>query len=55
MSDPVDPLDSIEKKQELRLFLFIVIFLFPLLSIALVGGFGFIIWISQLILGPPSY
>jgi periplasmic nitrate reductase NapE len=55
MSNSVDPLDSIEKKQELRLFLFIVIFLFPLLSIALVGGFGFIIWISQLILGPPSY
>ncbi len=55
MSQQQNSLDSVEKKQELRLFLFIVIFLFPLLSIALVGGFGFIIWISQLILGPPSY
>lgn len=47
--------NSLSKRQELRLFLFIVVFLFPLLSIVLVGGFGFFIWMAQLILGPPSY
>lgn len=43
------------KSQETRLFLFLLIFLFPLLSVALVGGYGFIVWISQLtFLGPPG-
>lgn len=43
------------KSQETRLFLFLLVFLFPLLSIALVGGYGLIVWISQLtFLGPPG-
>ena len=46
--------DQQTKQQERRLFLFIAIVLFPLLSVALVGGYGLIIWISQLIFGPPS-
>lgn len=40
-----------EKSSELKMFLFIVIFLFPMLSVAIVGGYGFIIWMSQLLLG----
>jgi nitrate reductase NapE len=43
-----------EQKHELNTFLFLTIFLAPILSIALVGGFGFIVWMSQLIFGPPS-
>ena len=43
-----------EKRQEWALFLFIVIFLFPLLSVALVGAYGFSIWIYQMFAGPPS-
>lgn len=42
-----------QKKKEWRLFIFIIVFLFPLLSIALVGGYGFIIWMYQLQMGPP--
>jgi periplasmic nitrate reductase NapE len=42
------------KRKEWRLFLFIILLLFPLLSIALVGGFGFSVWIYQLIMGPPG-
>lgn len=48
-----DPLPE-QKKKEWRLFVFIVVFLFPLLSIALVGGYGFAIWMYQLLMGPPS-
>ncbi|MFL0810291.1 MAG: periplasmic nitrate reductase, NapE protein [Agarilytica sp.] len=46
--------ESVSEKQERRLFLFIAVVLFPLLSIVLVGGFGLLIWISQLIFGPPT-
>lgn len=42
------------KKEETRAFLFITVFLFPILSIAIVGGLGFAIWFSQMIFGPPS-
>lgn len=42
------------KKDEFKAFLFITVFLFPLLSIAIVGGLGFAIWFSQMIFGPPG-
>lgn len=45
---------SPDKRHETRLFLFLIILLFPLLSIALVGGYGFVVWMLQLIMGPPG-
>lgn len=43
-----------EKKKERRLFIFIIVFLFPLLTIAIVSAMGFTIWFYQLIMGPPG-
>lgn len=43
-----------QKSHERNTFLFICIVMAPLLSIILVGGYGLIIWISQMIFGPPS-
>lgn len=48
------PDDRQAKGKETRLFLFLVVCLFPLLSIALVGGYGFFIWFMQMLLGPPG-
>lgn len=49
------PTDSEDRKRsERRMFLFLIVFLFPILAVAVVGGYGFIIWMSQLILGPPG-
>lgn len=45
---------SQRKGRELRLFIFLVVFLFPILAVVLVGGYGFIVWMTQLILGPPG-
>jgi nitrate reductase NapE len=42
------------RRGERRVFIFIAVFLFPLLSIILVGGYGFVIWMLQLIFGPPG-
>lgn len=42
------------KKNEKQAFLFLTLFLAPFLSIAIVGGYGFLIWISQIISGPPT-
>lgn len=46
--------DRVIKTEERNLFLFICVVLFPLLSIVLVGGMGFAIWIIQMIFGPPT-
>lgn len=43
-----------QKRREWRLFLFIVVFLFPILAVALVGAYGFTIWMYQLLAGPPA-
>jgi len=46
---------SVSKKSELKAFLFITVILFPFLSIALVGGYGFLIWMTQLLFGSSAY
>ncbi|MBZ9666656.1 MULTISPECIES: periplasmic nitrate reductase, NapE protein [Pseudomonas] len=52
MDTPPEGRDA--KGRETRLFIFLVVCLFPLLSVALVGGYGFIIWFMQMLLGPPG-
>jgi nitrate reductase NapE len=42
------------KKRELRVFLFVTVVLAPILATVIVGGYGFVIWIYQLIAGPPG-
>jgi len=42
------------KRGERRVFIFIAVFLFPILSVILVGGYGFAIWIAQIVFGPPG-
>ena len=47
------PDKAVEKSDErLAVFLLIVV-VAPALSIAIVGGYGFAIWISQIFFGPP--
>ncbi|MGJ8679485.1 periplasmic nitrate reductase, NapE protein [Paraglaciecola sp.] len=42
------------KKEEFKAFLLIAVFLFPILSVVIVGGLGFTIWISQMLFGLPG-
>ena len=42
------------KTIERRSFLFLVVFLAPIVSVIVIGGYGFVVWISQLIFGPPG-
>ncbi|PZQ11189.1 MAG: periplasmic nitrate reductase, NapE protein [Rhodanobacter denitrificans] len=46
--------DSGSKRRELQLFLFITVVLFPLLAVAAVAAYGFLVWMWQLINGPPG-
>ncbi len=39
---------------EIRAFLFLTVVLAPLVAVVVVGGYGFVIWIYQLLAGPPA-
>lgn len=52
MEDNLPPEE--QKKHEKYTFIFLAFFLAPILSVIIVGGYGFMVWISQLIFGPPS-
>jgi nitrate reductase NapE len=43
-----------ERQRDLLAFLFLTVVLAPVLAVAVVGGFGFAIWIFQIFLGPPG-
>lgn len=45
---------ELRKKREKRLVVAILVFLFPLLAIAIVGGYGLAVWMLQMIFGPPG-
>ena len=42
------------RREELRSFLFLTIVMAPMLAVMIVGGYGFLVWMTQLIGGPPA-
>jgi nitrate reductase NapE len=42
------------RSRALLMFLFLTVVLAPMLAVAAVGGYGFIVWILQMIYGPPG-
>ncbi|MBP2701761.1 trimethylamine N-oxide reductase system protein TorE [Photobacterium lucens] len=53
-SDEID--DKDKGRYEWRTFLFIVVLLFPILSVMFVSGYGFIVWALQVfVFGPPGH
>lgn len=53
MSSSSSP-DRDSRRRELRVFLFLTVVLFPVLSVLIVSGYGFLVWIFQMIYGPPG-
>jgi periplasmic nitrate reductase NapE len=48
------PPESITRKQELRSFLFLAVVMAPVLAVGIVAGYGFLVWMVQLVAGPPG-
>lgn len=46
--------DTTTKKRELIVFLFLALVLAPVLAVIVVAGYGFCVWMVQIIMGPPS-
>lgn len=48
------PTGTASRRAEGFVFLVIAAGIWPIVSVAIVGGFGFLIWMYQLIYGPPG-
>jgi periplasmic nitrate reductase NapE len=42
------------RRAELFVFAVIAAFIWPIVAVGVVGGYGFLVWMTQLILGPPG-
>jgi nitrate reductase NapE len=42
------------RQEELRSFLFFTVVMAPVLAVIVVGGYGFLVWMYQLVAGPPT-
>jgi len=42
------------RRAEFFVFAIIAAFIWPLVAVGAVGGYGFFVWMSQMILGPPG-
>ena len=45
----------VSRREERHAFLALAVFAAPVFAIILVAGYGFLVWISQMLAGPPSY
>lgn len=42
------------RREELVAFIVLAIIIWPILAVGVVGGYGFLVWMFQLIYGPPG-
>lgn len=42
------------RRAELFAFLILAVVIWPAIAVAVVGGYGFLIWMFQLVFGPPG-
>ena len=43
-----------ESRREGLLFLLLAVVIWPFIAVAVVGGFGFMVWMYQILTGPPG-
>lgn len=54
MADARIEQDANGKSDETLAFLTLALVLFPILSVVVVGGYGFLVWMQQILTGPPG-
>lgn len=47
--------DGQRRREEFRSFIFLTAIMVPVLSVIVVGGYGFIVWMTQIVMGPPTH
>jgi len=51
---PADPGTGLSKPRlELAMFLLLAVFIWPLIAVGIISAYGFVVWIGDLLFGPP--
>jgi nitrate reductase NapE len=54
-SDSSNPVAStVSRREEFFAFLVLAIFIWPIVAVGVVGGYGFLVWMLQVVFGPPG-
>lgn len=51
---PEEVAEKPTRRAELLAFLTLAVLIWPIVAVGVVGGYGFLVWMSQIILGPPG-
>jgi nitrate reductase NapE len=59
MAEPSDKIASsrasvASRRDELLVFLIIIALIWPVVTVGVVGGYGFAVWMYQMVAGPPG-
>jgi|HubBroStandDraft_6_1064221.scaffolds.fasta_scaffold285417_2 nitrate reductase NapE len=59
MTDPSNKIEPVPDRarglrDELLVFLIIVALVWPIITVGVVGGYGFAVWMYQIVAGPPG-
>jgi len=49
-----DGANRIGRRAEFFVFAVIAAFIWPVVAVGVVGGYGFLVWMTQMVLGPPG-
>lgn len=53
-TSPPEMSEEKEKKSELKAFLFLTVVMAPVLAGVIIGTYGLMVWIYQMLMGPPT-
>ncbi|CAH1668979.1 Protein NapE [Hyphomicrobiales bacterium] len=53
-SGPEAAPDKPTRRAEVMAFLMLAILIWPVVAVGVVGGYGFLVWMFQIVLGPPG-
>lgn len=51
---PADSVAPVSRRAELLAFLVLAFGIWPIVAVSVVGGYGFLIWMWQIVFGPPG-
>lgn len=49
-----DPLPAGTRRRELLTFFVLAFGIWPIVAVGVVGGYGFLVWMYQIVFGPPG-
>lgn len=48
------PPEPASRRKEILTFLILAVGIWPIIAVGIVGGYGFLVWMIQIIAGPPG-